>query len=109
MPPVQRPPRQRHRHYILEWRKFRNLTQEQVAGRVDMSRENYSRLERGLVPYGQDILEQLADALSCDPGDLIGRDPSKEGEVVDLLRLIQEKDPATIRAILTGLPSVKRV
>ncbi|MFG1302681.1 helix-turn-helix transcriptional regulator [Xanthobacter autotrophicus] len=108
MPPVPKPSRQRHRHFIREWRKFRHLTQEQVAARVDMSRENYSRVERGLIPYSQDALEQIADALSCEPGDLLGRDPFKEGDVVDLLRLIREKDQAVVRAILSGLPSVKR-
>lgn len=108
MPPVPKPARQRQRHFIREWRKFRGLTQDQVAARIEKSRENYSKIERGLVPYSQDVLEPLADALSCDPGDLLNRDPFKEGEVVDLLRLIREKDQAVVRAILAGLPSVKR-
>ena len=94
-------------HFIRAWRKFRGLTQEQVSARIEMSRENYSKIERGVIPYNQDVLEQLADRLMCEPWDLLNRDPSKEGDVVDLLRLMRDKDQDTVKAILMALPSVK--
>lgn len=34
-----------------------------------------SRIERGLVPYNQEFLELAAKNLSCEPADLIMRDP----------------------------------
>lgn len=63
------------RHFLKQWRKFRRLTQEQLAGRLDMSNSSISQLETGKQGYTQDTLEALADALSCQPGDLLMRDP----------------------------------
>ena len=37
-----------------------------------------SQLERGLTNYTQPMLEALAEALQCDPADLIMRDPNSE-------------------------------
>ena len=51
MPPVKKPPRNRHSTYIKAWREYRGLTQERVAERLNMSRENYGRIENGKVPY----------------------------------------------------------
>lgn len=92
-------------HFIREWRKYRHLTQEQLAERIDATPGSISQLENGIINYTQPTLEALAYALGCSPGDLLSIDPSKEGEVVDLMRLLREKDLATVRAILNGLPS----
>lgn len=35
-----------------------------------------SRIERGLLPYSQPLLEATADALGCAPPDLLIRDPA---------------------------------
>lgn len=66
----------RRRTFIKEWRKFRHLTQEQLAERVDMSHGNVSLIERGLQNYTQETLEAFADALRCEPADLLMRDPT---------------------------------
>lgn len=64
------------RHWNLkEWREHRGLTQEQLANRVDMSIPSISRLETGQQPYSQPVLEALADALDCEPSDLVMRLP----------------------------------
>lgn len=56
--------------------------------RVDMSRENYSKIEAGKVPYNQDFLEQAAYALNCSVSDLLERDPAIDGYVEQLRRLM---------------------
>lgn len=109
MAPVPKPKRQRQRHFIKEWRKFRRLTQEQVAERIGMSRENYSRIERGLVPYDQDFLELAAYALSADAASLLMRDPGQKDapwslldslkpatreKAIDMLRMMKKADEA---------------
>ena len=38
-----------------------------------------SRIERGLQPYSQPILEAIADALGTDPASLLMRDPDEPG------------------------------
>lgn len=90
MPPVKKPTRQRRRHFIKEWREYRHLTQEQVADRVGIAATTWGRIENGKSPYNQDFLEEAAYALQCEPWDLINRDPTKEGEVYDLMRHLNE-------------------
>lgn len=67
----------RRRHFVREWRKYRNLTQEQLAERIPTSVANISRIETGKQDYTQSLLEALAEALSTDAASLIMRDPSR--------------------------------
>lgn len=64
------------RTFIREWRKYRNLTLEQLAERVGISHGQLSKVERGKKPYKQELLEALADKLDTDPASLLMRDPS---------------------------------
>lgn len=77
MPPVPKPKRERRRHFLKEWRVYRGYKQELAAEMAGMTRENLSKIERGLVPYTQDTLETLAEAYMCEPQDLIMRDPTR--------------------------------
>jgi transcriptional regulator with XRE-family HTH domain len=90
MPPVPKPKRARKKHFFREWREKNQMTQEQAIGRLGWSQSKLSRLESGKIPYNQDDLEAAAIAYGCDPSDLITVNPLKEGEVVDLVRLINE-------------------
>lgn len=69
------------RHFIRAWRKDRGLTLEQLAERIGMTHQNLGKIERGLVPYNQTLLELLADALRCEPADLIMRDPAQKNSL----------------------------
>jgi transcriptional regulator with XRE-family HTH domain len=91
MPPIKKPQRQRLKHFIKEWRDYRGLTQEQVADRIGISPTTFGRIEGSKVPYNQDFLELAADALRCEPWDLLHRDPNKEGDVVDLMRHLSDR------------------
>lgn len=85
--PIPKP--SRPRHFVREWRKYRGLTQEQLAERIEKTHGAISQLENGKIDYTQGMLEALAEALRCDPGDLLSRDPNKEGAVIDLLRIMR--------------------
>jgi transcriptional regulator with XRE-family HTH domain len=75
-------PQQRWRRlFVKEWRKYRNLTQEQLAERVGMSVSNISQLERGLQGYSEEGIEALAQALNCEPGHLFMVDPTKDDAI----------------------------
>jgi len=65
------------RHYIKAWRKHRRLTQEQLAERAGVSTGNISHLENGNQNYTQPMLEAIAEALQCEPADLLMRDPTQ--------------------------------
>jgi transcriptional regulator with XRE-family HTH domain len=73
--------KQKQRQFIREWRKFRNLTQERLADRMGVTRGYVSQVETGLRRYDQHFLEAAADALSCEPADLIMRDPTKPSAI----------------------------
>ncbi len=93
-------------YFFKAWRKYRRLTQQQLADRIDSAVSTISQLENGQQGFTDSTLMALADALMCEPGDLLSRDPNVEGTVVDLLRLIREKDAAaSVMAFLNALPS----
>lgn len=66
----------KQRLFLKEWRKHRQLTQEQLADRLDVDRTIISKVERGKLQYSQGFLEAAAEALMCEPADLIVRDPT---------------------------------
>jgi transcriptional regulator with XRE-family HTH domain len=72
------------RTFIRQWREHRGLTLEQLAERVGTSigtgftHASLSRIERGLQPYSQPILEAVAHALQTDAASLLMRDPGAD-------------------------------
>lgn len=87
------PKLQRRRHFIRQWREYRGLTQEKLAERIERSRGLVSQLESNTTNYTAETLEALAFALQCDTWDLLNVDPSKEGQVVDILDLLRQASP----------------
>lgn len=61
--------------YIREWRKYRVLTLEQLAERIEMTPSHLSMLERGQRAYTQETLEAVAHALQTDAASLLMRNP----------------------------------
>ena len=96
------------KQYLKQWRKYRQLTQDQVVDRLALFDDEHlpqtaaslSRIENGKQPYGQRILEALADVYQCEPDHLIGRDPTKAGEVIDLWGRLSESQRGIARAMI---------
>jgi DNA-binding Xre family transcriptional regulator len=65
----------KQRHFIREWRQAKGLTQEQLAERIGITKSYLSKIETGKKRYDQPFLEATAEALSCEPADLIVRNP----------------------------------
>jgi transcriptional regulator with XRE-family HTH domain len=93
--------RRKHRNYVKEWRKKRELTQKELVDRLAMlagehepddpalriptTEASLSRIENGKQNFSMGTLEALAIALDVDePGWLLDRNPFKEGNVVNL-------------------------
>jgi transcriptional regulator with XRE-family HTH domain len=79
---------QYRRTFIRQWREHRDLTLEQLAERVKTINEaletthaSLSRIERGLQPYNQPLLEAIAEALQTDVASLLMRDPSSPEDI----------------------------
>jgi transcriptional regulator with XRE-family HTH domain len=90
-------------HYIKEWRKHRGLTQQRLAERTPFTTGAIQQVESGRTQYTQQMLEALAVAMNCTPADLLSVNPLKEGEVVDLMKLINDKNRDQAIRVLKAL------
>jgi transcriptional regulator with XRE-family HTH domain len=73
-------------NFIASWRRFRgDMTQEQLAERLDTSRNSINRIENGEQPYSQDSLEAIAFELQCAPSDLL-RPPGDLKFIQDMIK-----------------------
>lgn len=75
-PAPHRKPAAYRRTFIRQWREYRDRTLEDVADKIGITHASLSRIERGLHPYSQPILEKLAHELGADVPSLLARDPS---------------------------------
>lgn len=102
--------RRAHPHFIQKWRKHRKLSLRRLAERMEkspgeplISHAQISRIENGENQYTEETLWALAEALDCDVSDLIGVDPTKDGEIVDLMRHLPMEKREDAIAILRAL------
>lgn len=58
------------RPFFREWRKFRNMTQEQVAEALDTTKATVSRMETGKTQYNADYLQAIANLFKVREPDL---------------------------------------
>lgn len=89
--------------YIRQWRQMKGYSLEHVAHNVPMDKGNLSKVERGHLPYNQDMLERLADILGTEPGNLISRDPTKDGKVIDLVQRLSASQLEQAERVLTAM------
>ncbi len=67
--------------YLREWRKAKGLTLTQLGHLAGVDHGNLSKLERGIFPYSQAVLEKLAAALSVSPALLLSFSPAEAAEI----------------------------
>jgi transcriptional regulator with XRE-family HTH domain len=98
------------KHFLRQWREYRGLSLRKLADRMEiepgvqlMSHANIGRVETFQQPYTQELLEAAAVALECSVIDLLTVDPTKDGEVVDLMRLINDKNRDQAIRVLKAL------
>lgn len=100
----------RGRHFIRKWRKHRGLSLRKLAECLEKSpgipltsHANIGRIETYEQPYSQDILEAIAEALNVTVVELLTVDPTKDGDVVDLVKLVKAKDRDRAIRVLKAL------
>lgn len=89
--------------YIRAWRELKGYSLEYVAHNVPMDKGNLSKVERGLLPYNQEMLERLADILGTSGANLIGRDPKKEGRVIDIVQRLNQSQLEQAERVLSAM------
>ena len=55
---------------IKELRNARNFTQEQIADKIEISRQKYARIEKGTNNITLDILTKIAEVLRVSVADI---------------------------------------
>jgi len=95
-------------HFLREWRDFRNLSQEQVAGRVGLSVPQISKLENGKQGYRQDTLENFAHAYDCEAADLLRPPPTDDESEFEVFvrRLDQKRKGQALRILRAAIGDV---
>lgn len=98
------------RTFLREWREHRGKTQAQVVAQLEFiggdlptTTASLSRLENGKQPYSQPIIEALAEIYDVDPEYLIARDPTKDGEVVDFVGRLDERQQQQVLALAKAM------
>ncbi|MCC6889629.1 MAG: helix-turn-helix transcriptional regulator [Hyphomicrobiales bacterium] len=103
-----RPPARHRSTFIRAWREAKGLTLAALADAVGarlggMTHASLSRIERGIQPYSQPILEALADELTGgDVGALLTRDPRES----DALWSIWERAKPAERQLIVAIARV---
>lgn len=87
------------RTFLKQWRKFRHLTQEQLAEMTGLTNASISQLERGKQGFTDKSLARLAEALQCDPADLLGWDPRRADSFWPLFQAAERLSGADRRQI----------
>lgn len=112
----------RPRHFLREWRQHRGFSLERVAEQVEaisaerliadpdhrtmsMTHATLSRIERGLIPYNQHLLEVLADIYQTDCASLIMRDPSAPDAIWSIWE--QLRPPERVQMVEIGKALLK--
>ena len=73
-----------------------------------MDKGNLSKIERGILPYNQELLERLADALMTDPASLLMRDPTNSDAIWSLWDRASKGERAQIENVVNALLSAQK-
>ena len=78
---------------LRAWRKFRKMTQQELADRVGTAKSVISDLERGVVQLNDKWLRKLAPVLETQPGHLLDYDPEElDTDIIDIWSHIDQRD-----------------
>lgn len=84
---------------IKNIRELKNLTQEFVAEKLDISQSAYSRLEKGEIKISKEKLDQIAEILEVKPEDIKAFDSHK------YFNSFNNVSDSNIESIITGMGS----
>lgn len=88
-------------NYLRAWRKFRQMSQQQLADAVDTTVGVISHLEAGERALSAKWLRRLAPVLKTTPGHLLEHDPENlPTDIIDIWSRIEERDRTTALRVL---------
>lgn len=78
--------------FMRQWREHKDMTLEAVGEIINLSHAQLGRIERGVQPYNQELLEALADVYGTTPASLLMRDPKQPNSMWSLWDQAKEAD-----------------
>lgn len=88
-------------HFLREWRLFREMSQGQLAEKVDTATAVISLLENGKRALSDKWLRKLAVALETRPGHILDVDPNDlDNDIVEIWASIAKRDREQARRVL---------
>ena len=89
------------KHYLKQWREFREMGQEELAERVDTTKSVISLLENGKRGLSDKWLRRLAEALGTRPGHILDVDPhTLDNDIIDIWTRLEPADREQAARIL---------
>lgn len=80
-------------HYLKEWRKFRGMTQQELADALETSKSVISDMERGELQLSPKWLRRIAPILKTQPGHILDHDPAEiDNDIIDIWSHIDQRD-----------------
>jgi len=80
-------------HFLREWRKFRHMTQQELADAIGTSKTVISEMERGNLQLSPKWLRKIAPVLRTQPGHILDHDPEDlDSDIIDIWASIEERD-----------------
>ncbi|MDJ0921076.1 MAG: helix-turn-helix transcriptional regulator [Henriciella sp.] len=90
----------RMRLFLAEWREYRALTQDQLSETTGIAKSTISRLENREMPVNERHIYKFADALRCEPIDLLTWNPLSDRPLLNLFQSIPDTKRREARRIL---------
>lgn len=91
------------KQFFREWREKLGLTQDRALERLEWPQSKLSRVESGATIWNAQDLAELSMAYGVSTYLLLNVDPTKDGEVVDLMQLINDGNRDQAIRILRAL------
>jgi transcriptional regulator with XRE-family HTH domain len=96
-------------NHLKAWREFREMSQEELAEKVDTTASQISMLESGERGLSAKWLRKLAPALKTTPGHLLDHDPTTiDNDVFDIWMAIDRRDRETALRVLRSFKTGTR-
>lgn len=86
---------------LRAWRKYRGMTQQELADALDTTKSVISDLERGVVQLNDKWLRKLAPVLQTQPGIILDHAPDElDNDIIDIWAHIPDDRRAEAKELL---------
>lgn len=100
--------------YLKEWREWKGWTQQDLADRMDTTKQTVSRVESGSRDWSKGYLEAMAYCLDCEVPDLFRRPDQSHRpiagaqNILETLKRIEGLDERGVEVAFTVITSVMK-